>query len=184
MRLRREWCRPTILTMDSVERARRDATDGRAWKARDRLTGLLAHRPDAAVADELARIHHTMQDLPAAGALWFVTGRDGAAADAAVAAWREQHGNAAAQWRTIPRPLRDAFASEPHLVQLQANAREAERTSIQRYQRKQRGLTPHGPAGMERVWDIVIPTFLTVLALALVALMGIGMWTAWGWVTP
>ncbi|WP_353952130.1 DUF6584 family protein [Knoellia sp. S7-12] len=168
--------------MDALERARRDAADGRAWKARARLTGLLAHRPDAVVADELARVHHSMQDLPAAGALWFVTGRDGVVAQESVAAWREQHGDADAQWRAIPAPLRAAFASERHLIHLEAEAQEAERARIRRYQRKQRGLPPHESSAMERLGDIVMPTFWIVLALSLVALLGVGLWTVTVWI--
>jgi hypothetical protein len=169
--------------MDALERARRDVADGRAWKARDRLTGLLAHRPDATVADELAQIHHAMQDLPAAGALWFVTGRHDLVAREAVEAWREQHGDAAAQWRTIPVPLRQAFASERHVITLEAEAREADHARIQRYQRKQRGRSPDSSGVGERLWDILIPTCLIVVTLLLVALMGIGLVTAWGWIT-
>ena len=123
-----------------------------------------------------------MNDLPAAGALWFVTGRDGAAAQEAVAAWREQHGDAAAQWRTIPAPLREAFASERHMITLEAEAREADHARIQRYQRKQRGLSPDGPVGVERLRDILIPTFWIGVGLSLIALLVIGLVTVWGWI--
>jgi len=171
-----------LLTMDALERARRDMTAGRAWKARDRLTGLLVHRPDAAVADELAGIHHAMGDLPAAGALWFVTGRNGADAQESVAAWREQHGDAASQWRTIPGPLRDAFASERHMITLEAEAREADHARIRRYQRNQRGQSPNGPVGVERIRDILISTFWIGAGLAVMALLIIGLMTVWGWI--
>jgi len=41
----------------------RDLAADRLWKARDRLTGLLAHRQDFEVLDLLATVHHEMQDL-------------------------------------------------------------------------------------------------------------------------
>lgn len=91
---------------DSIARARADLDAGRPWKARDRLTGLLAHRQDLEVLDLLATVHHDMQDLPAAGALWFVTGRDDDNARNSIAAWRERYGSDQVRWRSIPGPIR------------------------------------------------------------------------------
>ncbi|EAQ00835.1 adenylosuccinate lyase [Janibacter sp. HTCC2649] len=119
-----------------------------------------------------------MHDLPAAGALWFVTGRDDANAREAIAAWREQHGDAAAQWRTIPGPLRAALASEPHLVHLQEEARQAERTTIQRHEAKVRAAQPRA----DRVLDVVGTLILCGVALSIIAIFGVGVWTIGRWI--
>ncbi|RJS47369.1 DUF6584 family protein [Nocardioides cavernaquae] len=71
---------------DALARARADLAAGRPWKARDRLTGLLTVRQDPELLDLLATVHFEMQDLPAAGALWFATGRTDADALEAIAA--------------------------------------------------------------------------------------------------
>jgi hypothetical protein len=60
----------------SIALARADLDEGRAWKARDRLDGLLTTRQDDEVLDLMGEVRFAMGDLPAAGALWFVTGRD------------------------------------------------------------------------------------------------------------
>lgn len=87
---------------DALDRARADLADGRAWKARDRLTGMLATRRDDDLVDLLAQAHYEMGDLPAAGALWFVTGRRDDRAENAMAAWRERAGNEEARWSSLP----------------------------------------------------------------------------------
>ncbi len=61
----------------AVERARADLAAGRAWKARDRLTGHLADSQDPEALELLGEVHYGMGDLPAAGAAWFGTGRRG-----------------------------------------------------------------------------------------------------------
>jgi len=47
------------------------------------------------------KTHHDMQDLPAAGALWFVTGRDDDKARNSIVAWRERYGSDRERWRSI-----------------------------------------------------------------------------------
>lgn len=89
-----------------VERARADLAAGRAWKARDRLQGVVADCVDADVLDLLATVYSQMGDLPAAGALWFATGREDEATHTCLIAWRERYGGELAQWRSIPRPVR------------------------------------------------------------------------------
>ena len=76
--------------MTAIARARADLVAGRHWKARDRLDGLLSVRQDSEVADLLATVHYEMHDLPAAGALWFVTGRNDEVARESIAAWRQR----------------------------------------------------------------------------------------------
>jgi hypothetical protein len=74
-----------------VERAREDVELGRLWKARDRLTGAVGHRPhDAEVLDLLGEVYYRMDDLPAAGRAWLLAGRTGPEVDRALAAFVER----------------------------------------------------------------------------------------------
>lgn len=115
---------------NAVERARDDLAAGRAWKARDRLTGALHHRRgDDEVLDLLAQAHHEMGDLPAAGALWFVTGRSDQPAEEAMAAWRERASNPEAQWSSLPRPLRIP-PLRSHVAELGAAADRLEKARV------------------------------------------------------
>ncbi|WP_123390352.1 DUF6584 family protein [Nocardioides aurantiacus] len=107
---------------DALDRARADLVDGRAWKARDRLTGLLT-RIDDEVLNLLAQANCEMGDLSAAGGLWFVTGRNDERSREAVAAWRERHGNAQARRRSLPRPVRTTPPS-PQVRELRRAAME------------------------------------------------------------
>jgi hypothetical protein len=92
----------------AVERARADLAVGRAWKARDRLTGHLADNLDPEALELLGEVHYDMGDMPAAGAAWFGTGRRGKDVDEAVEAWRERYNDHFEQmWRSLPRTVRD-----------------------------------------------------------------------------
>lgn len=92
----------------AVERARADLAAGRAWKARDRLTGHLADNLDPEALELLGEVHYAMGDMPAAGAAWFGTSRRGKDVDEAVEAWRERHSDHFEQmWRSLPRTVRD-----------------------------------------------------------------------------
>lgn len=102
---------------DALDRARSDLAAGRAWRARDRLDGLLTHRQDDEVLELLARVHVEMGDLPRAGALFYVLrgGTAGVAApdeQAALAAWRDRFGSEDARWYSIPSPVRLARADD------------------------------------------------------------------------
>lgn len=109
---------------DALARARADLEQGRLWKARDRLAGLMATRTDDEVLDLLGQVHFQMRDLPAAGALWFVTGRDDADARAAIDAWHERFGGAEERWRSIPRARR-LSPQEDRVRQLERAAKHA-----------------------------------------------------------
>lgn len=75
-----------------VERARRDLERGEPWLARDRLTSTLLHRPaDPVLLDLLAATLAGMNDLPAAGAAWFLSARPDAEVAAALAALDRRH---------------------------------------------------------------------------------------------
>lgn len=106
----------------ALARAQADLAAGRAWKARDRLQGLLRHRVDFEVLDLLAEVYYDMGDLPAAGALWFVTGRDDERARASVDAWHERHGDGRARWQSIPGSVRRGVQTD-ELTALEVSAR-------------------------------------------------------------
>lgn len=92
----------------AVERARADLAAGRAWKARDRLTGFLRDEYDPEALELLGEVHHTMGDLPAAGAAWFGTSRRGHDVDESIEAWRERHADHFPEmWRSLPRAVRE-----------------------------------------------------------------------------
>lgn len=104
-----------------MDRADADIAAGRLWLARQRLSSYLVERPDTEVIAKLADVHLAMGDLPAAGALLFVLGRDDDAASTALAAWRRQYNGPAAQWRSIPRAVRVSVRT-PHLERLRDEA--------------------------------------------------------------
>jgi hypothetical protein len=93
---------------EEVRRAREDLESGREWRARDVLADRVAREYDVEALELLGEVHAAMRDLPAAGAAWFGTRRRGEDVDAAVAAWREQHGDRfASMWSSLPRPVRE-----------------------------------------------------------------------------
>jgi hypothetical protein len=158
---------------DSLARARADLEDGRPWKARDRLTGLLTHRQDLEVLDLLATVHHEMQDLPAAGALWFVTGRDDEKARNSIAAWRERHGSDRDRWRSIPGPIRkESRASDLRSLQ------EAATSEAGRFPRLRQT-----DDFTEAWWEpVVFGGGAIAFVLWVVAMFVIGMWTVVRWI--
>ena len=158
---------------DSMARARAELDAGRQWKARDLLTGLLVHRQDLEVLDLLATVHHEMQDLPAAGALWFVTGRDDDKARNSIVAWRERYGSDRERWRSIPGPIRREVPAS-HLGSLQ----EAATSEVGRFSRP-RQTNEHTDAWWE---PIVFGGGAIAFVLWVVAMFGIGMWTVVRWI--
>lgn len=160
---------------DALDRARSDLAAGRAWRARDRLNGLLTHRQDDEVLELLARVHVEMGDLPAAGTLLYVLRRGDAGTAtpderAAMEAWRQRFGSEDARWRSIPAPVRVARADD--LEELRASGR--------------------GPAGAER--DLPAPDppvrsgvvavagclLVLLVALVAIALLAVGAVTVAG----
>lgn len=62
--------------MSVVDRAQEDIARGEPWLARNRLGAHLEQEPSSQAAlDMLAYAHLAMDDLPAAGAAWFLTDR-------------------------------------------------------------------------------------------------------------
>lgn len=158
---------------DQLSRARADLASGRAWKARDRLHGVLRDRQDVEVLDLLATVHQAMSDLPAAGALWFVTGRDDSTARAAVAAWHERHGNAEARWRSIPASIRRGQVTG-NLRTLEAEVREGERTI--------RNPWSSSKPPESRWQPVVFGGGALLFVLWLMAMICIGVITTLGWI--
>lgn len=77
---------------DPVEVAREELDAGRAWAARDRLTGCLAHRPaDVEVLDLLAESWSALGEPAQAGRWWYLVDRDDGTADTARAAFTAEH---------------------------------------------------------------------------------------------
>ncbi len=123
--------------------------------------------------DLLASVHHEMHDLPAAGALWLVTGRDDDKARNSIAAWRERHGNDQQRWRSIPGLiLREARASDLRSLQ-EAATREAGRPA-----------RPRQTGEYTEAWwePIVFGGGAMAFLLWVVAMIGIGMSTVVRWI--
>lgn len=92
--------------MNAIDRARDDVAAGRVWLARDRLAGRLCNVCDTETLTLLAEVHLAMQDLPAAGAMFYALGgSDGRATDA-IAAWEAKYPDVGERWRSLPRMLR------------------------------------------------------------------------------
>ncbi|UUY03989.1 hypothetical protein LRS13_00215 [Svornostia abyssi] len=88
-----------------IARAHADLDAGRAWKARDRLQGALANAPhDQAVLALLGDVAWAMNDLPAAGAAWWLTDRTGQDVDAACSALSERAGHNPGQLLRMIKP--------------------------------------------------------------------------------
>lgn len=157
---------------DVLDRARADLAAGRAWKARDRLTGALRDRQDEALLELLARVHLYMGELPSAGCLFFALGADDDDARAAIAAWRERFSSDEARWYSLPGPVRRSSRAR-QLVELERASR---RERSERWAR-QRATLPRS----ERLADVACGTIaLAVLAL-LIALVAIGGFTVASW---
>lgn len=158
---------------NALDRARADLEAGRAWKARDRLVGLLVHRHDSEVIDLLASVYFRMEDYPAAGALWFAIGRDDEQAQLCLQAWRERFGDDGARWGSIPGPIRGG-SEEEHLLALK---REALGASGQRP-------GGGGEVFVEKWWEpIVFGGGAILVVLVVLAFFVIGVWTVlrWAW---
>jgi hypothetical protein len=148
---------------------------GRLWKARDRLHGVLRDRQDSEVLDLLATVHYEMHDLPAAGALWFVTGRADEIATSSVSAWRERNGNDEARWHSLPGPVRRGVQSQ-HLGRLEGAARSVAAG------RRRRWVEPGGSVHSTAWWMGFEPVIFAVVVTWILAMIGIGTWTVIRWI--
>ena len=110
----------------AIDRARDDLDSQRPWKARERLRAYLKAFPlDAVARDLLGQTLYDMRDLPAAGAVWFLSERDDDDARAAIEALRGEHRRSGAAFRSsldVRAPVEDW----PPLVQERLRALQAE----------------------------------------------------------
>src|SRR5690606_33178364 len=95
------------MTSEVIAQAYADLASGQAWRARDVLVAHLEHTADDDALIVLGGVLYGMGDLPAAGAAWFGTAKNGTEVEEAIKAWREHHddhfGN---MWRSLPRSVR------------------------------------------------------------------------------
>lgn len=164
-----------------VEQARALVAAGRPWAARDLLAAHVERERDPEALAYLGEVLSTMGDLPRAGAVWFAAGAQGPEAEAAVAAWREQHADDfPAMWRSIPASMR----REPRARRLEAlreRARAAEAEHASSDEGPDAGTDDFDPdsTGFDGAWLIA-----WLLAAAFVALAVIGFVTVLGWLVP
>jgi hypothetical protein len=157
----------------AVERARADIAAGRAWKARDRLTGHLGDNLDPEALELLGQVHYDMGDMPAAGAAWFGTGRRGKDVDEAVEAWRERYNDHFEQmWRSLPRTVRDN-PGNPRVEALRRRAG-ADRSSAP---------VPSAPAQTGNGIDAAV-VITVALAILFVICAVVGAVTLLRWIVP
>ena len=155
---------------DAVTRALADLEAGRAWKARDRLTGLLTVRQDDELLDLLASVHLRMGELPKAGALLYVLRRETPEASHAIQAWRERYGDPEARWRSIPAPVRDGRTADLDVLRGRQPAPGVERD------------LPAPGTGERPFLEVVGCLVASLVGLALVALLVVGAVTVVSWV--
>lgn len=100
-----------------MERVRADLDQGRLWKARDRLHGLLQADPsNQEILGELGEVYFRMGDLPQAGRYWYLTERSGQDAALAAQAFEERFGRSS-QTAVQVLPVRGSIADYPEAVQ-------------------------------------------------------------------
>lgn len=156
--------------MNAIDRARDDLANDRAWKAHDRLQGLIGQRYDREIVGLLAEAHEAMRNYPAAGALWYVLGRDDDVARHAIAAWHEKCPNDEARLNSLPKRIR-VEAEGAHVDDLRAAA-ERWRNGT----RPQAPVVPQKTAG-DRALEIGCVAVLILLSLATV--LGLGDLVNW-----
>ena len=84
---------PLMSRPTGMERVRTDIKEGRLWKARDRLHGLLQADPsNQEILGQLGEVCFRMGDLPQAGRYWYLTERSGEDVDLAALAFEERFG--------------------------------------------------------------------------------------------
>ncbi len=99
-----------------IDRARQDVTEGRLWKARERLSGVVRSEPHLQEAlDLLGEVYFDMGDHPAAGRFWALTDRDDDRATSASAALEAETGSRIELLRSIP--VREPLDAYPAQVQ-------------------------------------------------------------------
>jgi hypothetical protein len=162
----------------AVERARADLAGGRAWKARDRLTGFLRDEYDPEALELLGEVHFSMGDLPAAGAAWFGTSRRGEDVDDAIEAWRERHADHFTEmWRSLPRTVRE----RPGNKRVEALRRRAEQAGAAP---GARGTSAPADSGQKGAGPDTAVIIAGILAVLFVVCAVIGAVTLLRWIIP
>lgn len=168
-----------------IDRARADLAAGRAWKARDRLQGARASAPhDQEVLNLLGEVAWAMDDLPAAGAAWWLTERSGSDVDAAYLALYERAGNDPEQLLRMIKPGRPATRYPEVVVQrLRWLVRDAGPWDRYRWLFKER-TPPEQPDEEDGVWtwrdELVERAVMALFAVpwfaGIIALVGAAIW--------
>jgi len=119
----RECRSPQFLSLCSmartpaIERVRGDLDDGRLWKARDRLHGMLQANPaDQEILELLGGVYFKMGDLPQAGRYWYLTERKGSDVDQAMEAFEQRFGRSTVS-AVLALPIRARIIDYPEAVQ-------------------------------------------------------------------
>lgn len=115
-----------------IERARLDISEGRLWKARDRLHGVIYNDPtNPGALDLLGETYFRMGDYPAAGRVWVLTERDDSSSRIAITSFTESFDRAGvtAMVRAIPAKARIEEYPEPVQVRLRDLRRRANEES-------------------------------------------------------
>jgi hypothetical protein len=145
--------------VNALDRARDDLANDRAWKAHDRLHGLIGQQYDREIVELLAEAHQAMRNYPAAGALWFVLGRNDELAQHAIEAWHEKCPNDEARLNSLPKRIR---------VNAEGAPVDELRNAAARWKAGERPPVP-GPAERavgDRVFEVGCVTLLALFALA------------------
>jgi len=137
---------------------------------------MLATRQDPEILDLLATVHYEMRDLPAAGALWFATGRDDETARLAIAAWRERFGNEEARWQSLPSRVRQT-PTDKQVRELQRAAKHAAEARWERQRSEWRVL--HKPTWGDRLAAVGGIAF--VVWVIVMTVIGFGTVMVWIW---
>lgn len=150
-----------------VVRAREDRKAGRLWKARDRLTGVLAEAPaDQETLELLGAVHREMGDLPNAGRYWFLTEKTGPEVDEALAALHDRYPFPELLRRIPARASREQYPPTVQ-VRLEELAGRAEKHGVGW---KSGQVTHTPPAKTDGL------TFRDVIPIALILVFGPGLW--------
>jgi len=152
-----------------LSRARRDIDEGRPWKAKDRLEGMLVTFPaDQDVLGLLGDVNWSMGDAPEAGRAWYLTDRTGPDVDAAVAALTERYGMPGLANRL---PVKAPFGSYPPAAHQRLKA-------LQKAQRKAGQKWPKAPStrGVGQMRDSKVRGAVATVALAVIIALTVGIW--------
>jgi len=152
-----------------LTRAHQDLAEGRPWKAKDRLEGMLVTFPaDQEVLDLLGEVNWSMGDAPEAGRAWYLTDRAGPEVDAATAAFTERYGMPGLANRL---PVKAPFGAYPPGAHQRLKA-------LQKAQRKAGQKWPKAPSarGVGQMQDSKVRGAIATIALGVILVATVGIW--------